>query len=70
MRSFITEDEAKKKLCPMAFTARAVLLANSKSTQTVPTTCEASSCMWWGWYNHGIGRVSETVGRCEAPGCQ
>lgn len=68
MRPYMTEDEAKKKWCPM-------FPDDLRGTDS--DTCIGSLCMWWGHdvRIHGLGInnqgeivVDKAKGRCEAPG--
>jgi hypothetical protein len=56
-----TEEEARKKWCPMGRTADSTgnsgfnMWSNVGNRHTEPLTwCVASECMWWAWVQEGM----------------
>ena len=56
MKDFITEVEAKTKLCPYSFASE----HNER--------CEAALCMAWRWSNQDTGPTDAPTGYCGAFG--
>ena len=54
----MTEDEARKKVCPEGAGERVTIPNTTASTgaHRYRTTCVASDCMWWRWSDDIEGR--------------
>lgn len=77
MRLYMTEEEAKKKNCPILYAAMSPLwldvhkmagedweFEDRMEEMTEKSNCQASDCMWWGWQED---KPECEHGRCEAP---
>ena len=67
----MTEDEAKKKFCPMSLQP---IVGENGYVELSPTECLGSACMAWRWDNHvdekGVrySTPSATDGHCGMAG--
>lgn len=76
MRPYMTEDEAKRRWCPMVRIHVAEgdsdgvtrEFTNRPGKEGRHSCCIGSGCTWWGWEELPAGELSGTYGRCEAPG--
>ena len=73
MRPYMTEDEAKRRWCPM----QKDRLKDEDGVMLPRYACIASGCLWWGWLerrgadlDNGVPNpyLDKKLGRCEAPG--